>query len=358
MLVVNVGYFASLAQGRPVGADAIAAAAVQILAAGKFWTLFSILFGYGFAIQLDRAAARGTPFVATYSRRLIVLLAFGLAHTLLHPLEILHRYAMLGFLLIPLRGRSTRTLVVVGAVCLLLPVVVAALSQAGPSSTAVLDAERGQAEAASVYTTGSLPELLRYNARRFAGVAADLRVLEPLPYFLFGFHLGRRRFLQAVGPYLRAIRKVRWSALILALSLQAAPALTLLVPEEPGPSLQAVVRLLLGVGNGLLGVFYATVIILLARKPGWEGRLDPFAAVGRLALTNYLLQTVIVTTLLYGYGLGLYGRVGALLGLPIALVVYGAQVVGSRWWVRRFRFGPAEWLWRTVAYGQPQPLRY
>ena len=117
-------------------------------------------------------------------------------------------------------------------------------------------------------------------------------------------------------------------------------------------------RLFLGLGNGLLGLFYASVIVLLAQTPRWARRLDLFAAAGRLALTNYLLQTVIVTTLVYGYGSGLYGRVGTLLSVPIALAVFGVQVVWSNWWVRRFRFGPAEWLWRTLTYGQPQPLRH
>ena len=132
----------------------------------------------------------------------------------------------------------------------------------------------------------------------------------------------------------------------------------MLVPGEPGPSLQSVVRLLLGLGSGLLGLFYASVIVLLAQTPRWARRLHPFAAAGRLALTNYLPQTVIVTTLVYAYGFGLYGRVGALLSVPIAFAVFGVQVVWSNWWVRRFRFGPAEWLWRTLTYGQPQPLRH
>ena len=367
MLVVNVGYFTSLAQPRPVGADAIAAVVVQILAAGKFWTAFSILFGYGFALQLDRAAGGGIPFVAVYARRLVILLMFGLAHTLLHPLEILHRYALLGFLLIPLRRVSAHALVAVGVVSLLLPVGAAAvgsLGQAvtrsdGPALTTAGAADREQAEAVRIYSTGSLPELMSYNARRFRRVAVDIRVLAPFPYFLFGFYLGRRRLLEAVGSHLTVIRKARWWALGLGLGLQAAPALTVLVPGEPGPSLQAVVRLVLGLGNGLLGLFYASVIVLLAQTPRWARRLDLFAAAGRLALTNYLLQTVIVTTLVYGYGFGLYGRVGTLLSVPIAFAVFGVQVVWSNWWVRRrFRFGPAEWLWRTFTYGQPQPLRH
>ena len=295
MLVVNVGYFTSLAQPRPVGADAIAAVVVQILAAGKFWTLFSILFGYGFALQLDRAAGGGIPLVAVYARRLVILLLFGLAHTLLHPLEILHRYALLGFLLIPLRRVSARALVAVGVVSLLLPVGAAAvgsLGQAvnrsdGPALTTAGAADREQAEAVRIYSTGSLPELVSYNARRFRRVAVDIRVLAPFPYFLFGFYLGRRRLLEAVGSHLTVIRKARWWALGLGLGLQAAPALTVLVPGEPGPSLQAVVRLLLGLGSGLLGLFYASVIVLLAQTPRWARRLDPFAAAGRLALTNY-----------------------------------------------------------------------
>ena len=103
--------------------------------------------------------------------------------------------------------------------------------------------------------------------------------------------------------------------------------------------------------------FYASAIVLLAQRETWKRRLAPLAAVGRMALTNYLLQTLICTSIFLGYGLGFYGTVGPAAGLVLTIVIYAFQVVFSVWWIGRFHFGPAEWLWRTLTYGKLQPMR-
>jgi uncharacterized protein len=110
---------------------------------------------------------------------------------------------------------------------------------------------------------------------------------------------------------------------------------------------------------GILGLAasYVCAIVLLFRRCAWRSRFDVFAAVGRMAFTNYLAQSVICTFLFYGWGLGWYGRVGTFACLGIALVLFGGQAAASRWWLRRFRFGPAEWAWRSLTYGRVQPFR-
>ena len=345
MLIVNIGYFSSQPMERPEGANAVAAVAVQILVSGKFWTLFSVFFGYGFALQFGRAAARGQAFVSIYLRRMVVLLLFGLAHALLHPSEILHRYALIGFLMIPLRHASTRGLIAVGVASLLVPL---ALPTGGGEADAVTTT--------AVYTFGTLPQVLAFNALRFARDAFDVRVLAPFPYFLLGLGLARLRLLEDLPRYMGAIRRWRWVALLAGLGLQASPVLMALASEATRSLVVVVVTLLMSLGSGLLGLFYAAVLVLWTQTPSGLARLRPFAAVGRLALTNYLMQTVVVTTLLYGYGFGLYGHLGVVGGLPIALGIYAGQVVASNWWIRRFRFGPVEWVWRSLAYGWRQPL--
>ena len=360
MLVVNLGYFSRLALDPPAGIDAVAAALVQVLAAGKFWTLFSVLFGLGFAMQMDRAAARGSRFAPVYVRRLLILLLFGLTHALLHPLEILHRYALLGFLLLPLRRATTRTLVVAGLIGLLAPPIVKSLGTLGAADAAVTPelAQQRQADAVHVYSEGSLLELMTYNMRRFQRDAPDIRVLAPFPYFLLGFHLGRRRFLETLASHVPLIRRARWWTLGLGIGIQAAVLPVLFVSPEVVPLVaRPLLPALLDMGSGMLGLFYACVIMLLVQRTDWSRRLGGVAAVGRLALTNYLVQTVLVTTLLYGYGAGLYGRLGIVTGLPVALLIFMVQIALSRWWIQRFRFGPVEWLWRTATYGHPQPLR-
>ena len=360
MLVVNLGYFSRLALEPPAGTDAVAAALIQVLASGKFWTLFSVLFGLGFAMQMDRAAARGARFAPVYARRLLVLLLFGLTHAVLHPLEILHRYALLGFLLLPLRRASTRTLVVVGLIGLLVPPIVQGVGALGAADTSVTPelAQQRRADAVRVYSEGSLLELMTHNVRRFRREAVDIRMLAPFPYFLLGFYLGRRRFLETLASHLSLIRRARWWTLGLGIGIQAAVLSVLsqwpsVVPAMARPLLPA----LLDVGNGMLGLFYACVIMLLVQRTGWSRRFGGLGTVGRLTLTNYLVQTVLVTTLLYGYGAGLYGRLGVITRVPVALLIFMLQIFLSRWWIQRFRFGPVEWLWRSATYGRPQPLR-
>ena len=103
--------------------------------------------------------------------------------------------------------------------------------------------------------------------------------------------------------------------------------------------------------------FYASTIILLTQDEAWRRRLAPLAAVGRMALSNYLLQSLICTTIFYSYGLALFCKVGPSLGLLLTIVIFLIQIPLSVWWLRRFQFGPIEWLWRSLTYWQLQPMR-
>ena len=110
-------------------------------------------------------------------------------------------------------------------------------------------------------------------------------------------------------------------------------------------------------GAPALALFYMASLTLLAERPVWRGRLAPLANAGRMALTNYLLQSLVCTILFYGYGFGLYGRIGAAGGIVLTAAIFLVQVALSTWWLGRFRFGPMEWLWRTLTYGKRQEMR-
>jgi uncharacterized protein len=110
-------------------------------------------------------------------------------------------------------------------------------------------------------------------------------------------------------------------------------------------------------GGPSLCLVYVAGLCALYRRERWRKRIAVLAPVGRMALTNYLTHSLVFTTLSYGYGLGWYGRVSFTAGLGLTLVTYVAQIVLSRWWLARFRFGPAEWLWRSLTYFHPQPMR-
>jgi len=111
------------------------------------------------------------------------------------------------------------------------------------------------------------------------------------------------------------------------------------------------------IANPALSLGYICAVILLCHDEVWRARLRRFGAVGRTALTNYLLQSVIGTLLFYSYGLALFGHIGPAALLPLTFAIFAVQVVLSVWWLERFRFGPVEWLWRSLTYGRRLPLR-
>ncbi|MBT8107642.1 MAG: DUF418 domain-containing protein, partial [Gammaproteobacteria bacterium] len=116
-----------------------------------------------------------------------------------------------------------------------------------------------------------------------------------------------------------------------------------------------------GVANYFGSIFVALghigLVMWVARSGALRRLMDRFAAVGRMALTNYLAHSIILTTVFYGYGFGLYGSVPRFWQMGFVLAVVALQLLWSKWWLERYRFGPVEWLWRSLTYGQRQPMR-
>jgi uncharacterized protein len=350
--------------------------------------MFSFLFGVGFAIQMDRAAARGAPFAGMYLRRLVALLALGLAHTVfLWDGDILHVYACLGLALLLVHKVRDRWLWGIVACCALLLIGHRLAQAAGrqmPPRTAEQSLERGL-DQLRIYgrgeyvlpridtdkATGALKPPLRVTgngtyspmvADRISNLIFQYRYGEYAWITLYtgtilviGFIAGRRRFFQDILGHLPIIRKITWWSGGIGLVLAAASATgTLWVPRGGGPinALRVVMPVLYTLNWPILCAFYMGVIVLLAQRPVWRAAMSPLAPVGRMTLTNYLMQTVIATTLFYGYAFALYYRIGPAVGVLIAFAIYALQVAYSALWMARFRFGPMEWLWRTLTYGK------
>lgn len=176
--------------------------------------------------------------------------------------------------------------------------------------------------------------------------------------FLLGLYVGRLGVFEDPLAYRKlSHRATRWGVgvgLLGNLGFVLAAELS----DSDVPSAMGLVTTVCFVfGATALCVGYASTLVLLTQRKGWGTRLAPLGAVGRMALSNYLLQSVIATTLFYSYGLGLYGKVGPAVGAVLAAVIFVIQVALSVWWARRFRFGPVEWLWRSLTYGKRQPMR-
>jgi uncharacterized protein len=182
-----------------------------------------------------------------------------------------------------------------------------------------------------------------------------------LGLFLLGLYAGRRRYFEDVSAHRAGFRRVAlWGVGIgLPCSIGVGAMYIAYPPEAMAtrPGIGLLASLLVTFGTVPLAFGYIATATLLLQRAGWRRHLEHFAPVGRMALTNYLMQTVICLLVFYGYGAGLIGQVGAAAALLIALLVFAAQMAWSPWWLTRFHFGPAEWLWRSLTYGRLQPMR-
>ncbi|MEW6651160.1 MAG: DUF418 domain-containing protein [Chloroflexota bacterium] len=351
---------------------------IHFLGEGKFYALFSMLFGLGLTLLMDRIEARGGKFVPLYLRRLFVLLLIGLIHAFLIWMgDILILYALLGFLLVLFRKARPRTLLIWAVILIALPLLfntaMTALVELGrsiPESAAQIEQAFDDVEAdftadieraERVYSGGSFAEITVQRVYDYTkmGLASFFYLgFTVLGMFLLGVYFGKRgifRDLEANRGLFRAL--LAWG-LVLGLGGNALYA-TLVMPlprfEPSWPLLLATTAH--GIGAPLLMLAYVSAFCLLALSPAWGKRLKVLAPVGQMALTNYLTQSIVCTLIFYGYGLGLFGTLGSAAGIGLTVVIYALQIPFSHWWMRRFQYGPAEWLWRSLTYGKPQPLK-
>jgi uncharacterized protein len=356
ILSVNMAAFRSPAfipgyvgpPGTPL--DQSVAFLVKFLAEGKFYSLFSFLFGIGFYVQMSRAEAKGRSMLSFYPRRLLVLLLFGVLHgLLLWDGEILRLYAVVGFVLLLFRNRPLRSLLVTSAVFFLISAVLLALPfDSWAISYSGIDLV---AQARATYTSHRYSVVLAHRAWQFPDSVLYLfyeQGASVLALFLLGLWAGRQRIFENLEAHRALLRRVFWIGLVLGLAGNLVFAATRnVLLSSVGAT----------VGAPALSFCYASGLLLLAHTARWRARLAPLANVGRMALSNYILQSLVCTTLFYGYGFGLYEKVGVFGGLLLTCAVYLIQIPLSAWWLRRFNFGPLEWLWRLATYGQWQSLR-
>ncbi|MFP4183007.1 MAG: DUF418 domain-containing protein [Halorhodospira sp.] len=366
ILVVNIqmfsgwGYLGAEARQSLTGAelDAWVETALALFAEGKFYSLFSLLFGYSFVLLAQRAGPNGA---AVHRRRMLGLLGFGLVHGVLFwPSDILAMYAVVGLALPPFFACRVRVLYLLA---LGLLVVVALLrwawvSQGGDDGAWLLWRQEVMAASVPSLSSGTFGEVVRAHLGLKAAVFVErleaLRAIKVFALFLLGAAAAQLRLLEP-GPESRSI--LRWLLLVgLGCGL-----LLVMAEQDVGMSLQSgnpLHVLASTFSPPLMAIGYASALALWSHRGDlWARCSDTLLSfTGRMALTHYIGQSMVCNLLFYGYGLSLFAEFSLARAVALAFGIFLGQVLFSALWLKAFRQGPLEWVWRWQIQGQRPKL--
>lgn len=347
------------------GIDRIVHYLQYIFIDGKFYTIFSLLFGTGFSIIIANATRRGANGFCIFYRRMFVLLLIGFLHLMfLWSGDILMLYALLGMLLPLFRNLSNRTLLAWAFVLMLIPVVVDFI-----------------VELSGIYPLASVVELQRFYCARYGitdenfaywlrdaehygetfeflvqGAFVRLqefidgnRYFKVMGLFLLGFYIGRNRFYADLASRTLQLKRIARYGFLIGLPLSFLYAWSAMNSRPWGLGTHAILYF---VSVFPLGFAYvAGICLCYLRRPRWSG-FRFLATPGRMALTNYIGQSIFGILLFYGIGLGFGTGVGLVYVVLIAAGVWIVQALFSGIWLHYCQFGPLEWIWRMLTYGK------
>jgi len=358
VLIVNlvtefrVSIFQQLLPGPSgVGSDLTVERVIALGFQSKAFCLFALLFGVGLAVQFERLSVAGRP-LYWLARRLAVLLAFGLVHLLfIWNGDILTEYALAGFVVLPFVRLPAKAMLLAALAFLAAYAAAPALYSITWPSAAALRAH--VASANQVYAAGTLAEIWQFSLGELPWLLKlHLAVfLRTVALFVFGMFLWKAGMLRRQHDFGSEILIAAVIGIALGAVLTAAEA------RDALDGLGAPAQALADLAPVLLATGYGAALLSFAQLSATRRLLFAFAPLGRMAFTNYVLQSLILGFIFFGYGLGQFGRMGAAAACALGVALYAAQLVFSKWWLRRYRFGPIEWLWRTLMYGAAQPIR-
>ncbi|MGI9547128.1 MAG: DUF418 domain-containing protein [Flavobacteriaceae bacterium] len=342
---------------------------IAIFLRGKFFALFSFLFGLSFFIQMDSAQKKGKDFRVRFLWRLILLFVIGYLHHLFYRGDILTIYAVLGLFLIPFYKVSNKyVLGLVALVFLGLGRYVVFAFTGGDNLFLEGEFSPTSPEVAAYYEIikhGSLWEVFQSNAVDGQLMKMDFQLgifsrgYLTFAFFLLGLFVGRTDFFRNFMDKKKLLQDMMWWSLgIFVVSI----GLTALIFMQAGPEVKfdnwitmfglTAVDL---VNIGMTGIILAG-FVMLYRKAKAGRFLSKFAPYGRMALTNYVFQSLIGTYILFGWGLGYLGELRNLYTFLIAIALIAMQMILSKWWLSKFYYGPLEWLWRSLTHFKRYPL--
>ncbi len=343
-----------------------------IFISGKFFTFFSFLFGLSFSLQFSQRKADDAYFSLRFLWRLVILFLIGFVHHLHWRGDILGIYAFLGVFLLLINALNNQWVSILAmALMLNTPILCRNLyalyqPQVSTASQISNDANNDtKAQEKNFYTLkqGSYTAIIQQNFKDFA-FKADFqwnsgRIFVTLGFFLLGLLAGRRKIFEQFETFKPLFKKGFWlvftinlSIIMLFFSIQA------LVPQDQLPRwFPAFGELLFSLHTVCMTLMYIVGFALLLYQARWARLLRSLSYIGKMALTNYLLQSAIGIGIFYGVGLGLAGDFSPAWCLVLAIVLFMGQILLSKWWLQHFYYGPVEWLWRSATYFSWQKMR-
>ncbi len=359
----------------------------------KFMAIFSILFGAGLIMMGERAASRGAKYAGIWYRRNFWLLLIGALHGYLIWFgDILFSYALIGMLIFPLRNRKPRTLIIIA--CLMLPVaslityaggahidklgvLVTQINQVQESGAALSEEQSKTLEQWEAMMVFMAPpdEQIEKDLKAYQGNYPDIvihrapMVVELQTQAIIAFLLWRVGGLMLIGMALMKLevlsaarsiafyRKMLLAGYGIGMPIMFYSAWSLNAHQWDHIYMFRIGKLPNYFASISVAMGHIALVMLIVKTGALKRLMQRFAAVGRMAFTNYLLHSIILTTVFYGYGFGLYGHVSRFWQMAFVVVVIGLQMIVSPLWLKHYRFGPAEWLWRSLTYWKWQPMR-
>ena len=345
---------------------------------GKFYSIFSLLFGWGIALQIKKGTDNGFNPMPTVKRRLLFMLLLGFIHLLIWNGDIVFFYALLAFIILPLRKFSNKTLLITGAILMLLPILLYWLKMTWPvlNTPAELSIKTGiklegallniksEEEFMNMMHNGNWWDQLKGNIGgiffRYQYLIFVSRVPKVLGMFLIGYVLGRSGFYKNIGQHKKAVYWIIGIGLLLGL-----PANYLLanyMSSSMGEYWQLKTKglyqtIAYALGVVPLSLAYVGLLMLSFKSTAGKKILSVLAPVGKMAFSNYIMHSLIGNFVFLGAGLNYMGQVGPVYYTLFGIAVFIVQIILSTAWLKYFNYGPVEWLWRSATYKKWQVFR-
>lgn len=347
---------------------------------GKFFPIFSFLFGLSFAIQLDNAAQKGQKYAGRFLWRLLILMLIGFVHQLFYRGDILMIYAALGVVLILVHKLPNKILLIIalaltfniiGFVERTLNAVKETFVEApkqeqqaqnqAPSKEQQAETDKYQKENKAYFDmvkAGNWFEIAKQHAFKEIQTKMEFqigsgRLWLTMGLFILGLYAGRRKYFENMQATLPLAKRIfKYCGLYIIFALLLVGVIMAIFQGNPPPSawLMWLGSTIFDLANVALPFLYITGVVMLFQKAKWEKILIWLYPLGRMGLTTYVMQSVIGTLIFFGYGLNLLGEVGNGITLLMALGIFGLQILFSKWWLSQFNYGILEWFWRSATY--------